>query len=276
MSLPDPVETESDANFTMTSASAVSSMIFGIASPLGLCTCISPMVTSILAIVLGHISLSKIKQSNGRLLGRGNAIAGLILGYIFLPLSILLTFVYFSFLGTLPEPGAKTNKTKQARGLELAEVQLAGAREGFTSGNTPKAKELAKTYSEKLSFLIQETVVEKKGDIEKSVDDRVAAYCQLNNDSICFLVKIPGYRHYQDESKQLLADMAWSVGGVTASETELPAGSRLGVGLKGLLFYGAVMVGDEDAESPSISNENKFHLEQFFRKPRPVAAGDEK
>lgn len=274
MSLHEPVETESDAEFTMTSASAIASMIFGIASPIGICTCISPILTSILAIVLGNIALSRIAKSNGRLLGRGNAIAGLVLGYIFLPLSIGLTFLYYSVLSNLPAPaapGARGAPTRQqASQLDIAEIQLSGAPEGFTAGNTPKAKELAESYSQNLSFLIQKTVVEKKRGTEKSVDDRVAVVCQLNGDSICFLVKIPGYRHYEDEAKQVLADMAWAVGTATANESELPVGSQLGVGLKGLLFYGAVMVGDKDAESPSVSNDLKFHLQRFFRTPPPV------
>ena len=283
MSLHEPIEAELDSEYTMSSASAVSSMIFGIASPLGICTCISPMVTSILAIVLGHISLSKIKKSNGRLLGRGNAIAGLILGYIFLPLSIGLTFLYYSAVANMPEPGSRmgpganrgpaANRASAASlGLADAELKLSGAKEGFTTGNTPEAHELAKTYSEKLSFLIQNTIVEKRRDVEKSVDDRVIVNCQLNDDSVCFLVKIPDYRKYEDEAKSGLADMAWAVGTITASEAELPDGSRLGVGLKGIVFYGAVMVGDMDAESPSISGDAKFHLERFYRKPQPAFA----
>jgi uncharacterized protein DUF4190 len=38
--------------------------------------------TSIAAIVLGHLALSDIKKSAGRIAGRGLAVAGLVLGYV--------------------------------------------------------------------------------------------------------------------------------------------------------------------------------------------------
>jgi type IV pilus assembly protein PilA len=56
-----------------TSGMAIASLIFGIPF---LC-----FPFSILAIVFGHVSLSQIKKSAGRLGGKGLAIAGLVLGY---------------------------------------------------------------------------------------------------------------------------------------------------------------------------------------------------
>ena len=56
-----------------TSGKAIASLILGIMNVFPLC---------IVAIVLGHISLSEIKKSAGRLKGEGLAIAGLILGYL--------------------------------------------------------------------------------------------------------------------------------------------------------------------------------------------------
>jgi type IV pilus assembly protein PilA len=47
---------------------------------------------AIAAVVLGHLSLSEIRQSAGRLAGRGMAIAGLVLGYLglsFIPILII-------------------------------------------------------------------------------------------------------------------------------------------------------------------------------------------
>ncbi len=47
-------------------------------------------ITTILAIIFGHISLSQIKRSGGRLKGQGLAIAGLVIGYCsFLPILIM-------------------------------------------------------------------------------------------------------------------------------------------------------------------------------------------
>ena len=57
-----------------TSGLAVASMVLGI---LWLW-----WIGSVLAVIFGHVALGQISHSNGRLGGRGMAIAGLVLGYI--------------------------------------------------------------------------------------------------------------------------------------------------------------------------------------------------
>lgn len=65
-----------------TSGKATASLICGILFPFGF--------TAIAAVVLGHLALSEIKRSAGRLLGRGQAVAGLVLGYFGIAVPILL------------------------------------------------------------------------------------------------------------------------------------------------------------------------------------------
>ena len=60
---------------------AIAALVLGLIP----CTCIP----SLLAIIFGHIALSKIDQSRGQLKGRGMAMAGLVLGYIFTALNII-------------------------------------------------------------------------------------------------------------------------------------------------------------------------------------------
>src|SRR5262249_15869329 len=62
---------------TETSGKATASLISAIAAYV-----IVPFIGAIVAIVLGHMGLSEIKKSAGRLKGEGMAIAGLVLGYI--------------------------------------------------------------------------------------------------------------------------------------------------------------------------------------------------
>lgn len=50
-------------------------------------------VTSIIAIILGHIGLSQVKNSNGAESGEGLALAGLILGYVFVVGWVLYFFI---------------------------------------------------------------------------------------------------------------------------------------------------------------------------------------
>jgi hypothetical protein len=67
---------------------AIASLVAGI---LGLLPLLG--VGSLAAVVLGHVSLAKIRRSNGTLIGRGMALAGLILGYVVLVL--LAAYVLF-------------------------------------------------------------------------------------------------------------------------------------------------------------------------------------
>lgn len=60
-----------------TSGQAIASLVCG---ALGLV--ILPFIASVPAVILGHLSLSSIKKSAGRLKGQGLAIAGLVMGYL--------------------------------------------------------------------------------------------------------------------------------------------------------------------------------------------------
>jgi predicted Zn finger-like uncharacterized protein len=66
---------------------AVWSMVLGI---LGVITCVAGFLFGIPAVILGHISHSRIRSSNGALGGQGVALSGFILGYIAIGLSVLL------------------------------------------------------------------------------------------------------------------------------------------------------------------------------------------
>jgi hypothetical protein len=72
-----------------TSGMAVASMVIGILGLLGLHMCGAFLI----GIPLGHLALNKIKYSNGRIGGRGIAIAGLVMNYIpAIGIGILLLF----------------------------------------------------------------------------------------------------------------------------------------------------------------------------------------
>ncbi|MGB7346294.1 MAG: DUF4190 domain-containing protein [Pirellulaceae bacterium] len=68
---------------------AIASLILAITSPFLLFICGLSLISSLLAIVFGHIARSEIKNSNGQMNGEGMALGGLIGGYVFLCLSVL-------------------------------------------------------------------------------------------------------------------------------------------------------------------------------------------
>jgi type II secretory pathway pseudopilin PulG len=69
-----------------TSALAIASLV---------CACLFPcLITPILGIIFGHISLSQIKRSGGKLKGQGLAIAGLVIGYCsFIPVILIIAAI---------------------------------------------------------------------------------------------------------------------------------------------------------------------------------------
>ncbi len=77
-----------------TAPMAVASFILGL---LG-CT----LIGSVLAIVFGHIALSQIRQSQGKLGGKGLAITGLILGYLVIVPAVIVAIVVLAILALAP------------------------------------------------------------------------------------------------------------------------------------------------------------------------------
>lgn len=79
---------------------ALASMILGVAGlTVGLCIIFFP-VLPILAVVFGHISLSKVSRSGQP--GRGYAVAGLVLGYVGVALAI--GWLILVIIGTVASP----------------------------------------------------------------------------------------------------------------------------------------------------------------------------
>ncbi len=68
---------------------AIISMVAGIIGFVGL-----PLIGSIAAVICGHLAMNEIKNSQGRLGGKGFATAGLILGYI----GLVLTALFVAFI----------------------------------------------------------------------------------------------------------------------------------------------------------------------------------
>lgn len=205
---------------TRTSVSAVTSFVFGLMSPVVLCGVLSTVVTSLMAIVLGHIALVKIKRNQGSLFGKWQAITGLVFGYLFLPLSLFLT------PGFLTPPTISDNVVagmqSNSNGLQKAESEFNRSK-AIGMGNTPEATDMAKEFSRLLSSAINAAIVQEvEWGEDKKLNDTCRVYCHLNDDSVCFLVKIPGYKDYQKgETREALESFAWASGKNVVSNSRL-------------------------------------------------------
>ena len=75
---------------------AIASLICGIAAYI-----VIPFLGALAAIIMGHIALSQIKDSNGLLKGKGMATAGLVLGYVQIGLGVLVVVILIALAPTI-------------------------------------------------------------------------------------------------------------------------------------------------------------------------------
>lgn len=108
-----------------TSGKATASLISGIAAYV-----IAPFIGAIVAVVLGHLGLSEIKKSAGRLKGDGMAIAGLVLGYIQiagLPFILIIAAIAIPNLLRARMAANEASAVGSLRTLTTAEISYAAA-----------------------------------------------------------------------------------------------------------------------------------------------------
>jgi hypothetical protein len=122
------------------------------------------LFTSIPAVICGHIAWSKIRKSRGALRGKGIAIAGLILGYIAIPLGVLGTLMMIDMI--------KSDR-ERLRQLEAERKEIAsddGKLKVTTSGFWVKRSDLNKraslqaAYKDKEMYVI--VITEAKTDLD--------------------------------------------------------------------------------------------------------------
>jgi type II secretory pathway pseudopilin PulG len=111
------------------SGKAVASLVFGLLF-------VIPFAF-IAAIVFGHVALSEIKRSAGRLKGEGMAIAGLVLGYlwiVFIPIILIVAAIAIPNLLRARIAANETSAVASVRTLNVAEISYASAHPstGFT------------------------------------------------------------------------------------------------------------------------------------------------
>lgn len=120
-----------------TSGKAIASLVFG------LFLFFFPF--SIVAIIFGHLSLSDIKKSAGRLTGQGLAIAGLVLGYAgvaFIPIVLIIAAIAIPNLLRARIAANESSAMAGTRTIMAAEMSYASGHpdEGFTCSLSNLAK----------------------------------------------------------------------------------------------------------------------------------------
>lgn len=238
-----------------TSGLGIASMVLGILSPFFFLACGASIFTSIAAVICGHLSLRTKAHESGRAPARGAAITGLALGYLFLLLSPIWAFIWYQAL-TNPDNGNQLAARGDAVGgvdqkgkdlLHDMEMKVMGASNGAAHGNSEEAKKLAQEFSDALLRLRDENFTGGNDKGMKLTRGMFLVCCELNPGSCAFVVHVPEFRSFTKDAKEGLADLAWMSAQETAAKHIGPQG-ELAVGLKGVMFYGAVMTGTCDSE----------------------------
>jgi hypothetical protein len=158
--------------------------------------------------------------------------------------------------------------------LDDVEDQIRTDSGGIAHGNSDEAKALAQAFSELMQTLRDELFTKRDGGLSLS-GKKFITYCELRPGQCAFVIHVPEYRKFNDDAKESLAELAWTVAQRTV-EGKLQPGDKLAVGLKGVVLYGSVMVGevgepDGDEPSPEIDGDERADLLPFFKPEEPPA-----
>jgi hypothetical protein len=247
---------------------ALFSLLLSVASPFFVCVCLSYLtpIVSLAGIVMGHIALVRIARSGGTKSGSGLAIGGLVIGY---PMFLLGLMFWAILLMPRPKPVPIDENSPAAR-LNAAEGKINSDSDGIAHGNTPEAKALAEKYATTMKSLREAFFTKGKKGISLSGGNFIT-YCELHDGRCIFITHVPQYRKFTGDAKDSLAEIAWEAAQETVSDT-LHEGDDLGVGLKGVVFYGSVMVGHVTSiggDKRGLEKEtesDKRLLEPFFER----------
>ncbi|HEX5105527.1 MAG TPA: DUF4190 domain-containing protein, partial [Pirellulaceae bacterium] len=194
---------------------ATLSLVLGLISPVLLCACGLSALTSLGAIISGHIALAKIAKSKGVLTGRGMAISGLVLGYVLLAFSILFWVRLGPSIfraGDRAERGAANADVAQTPEDRLLETELrvlTASTEGVATGNTRAAKEIAGEYAESLKSMRDDLFTKDRERVLSLTDGHFIVHCELHADRCALIVHVPGYRDFTSDAKKTLEELAW-------------------------------------------------------------------
>lgn len=220
----------------------------------------------------------------GRTGGRGMAIAGLVLGYIFLllsPIAIYGAYQFFRNAANAPrqmgdEKIASLGDGSGAERLKAMERRVMTSTKGSAQGNTEAAQRLAQEFSEAMGKVrdVAITKNEKRG--LQLTGGHFVTYCELRKNACTFVVHVPEFRNYDDEAKKFICEMGW-IAAQDCALKEIGLGGELALGMKGVLNYGGVMTGT--CNGPAIQQEiaesaNEAVLAAFLERVRTQPANE--
>ena len=255
-----------------TSAWATTSLVLAILGPVFSCLCIPSILFALGGIFSGHKARGQIMSSNGGKTGIGMATTGLVLSYITFALCILMAPGYIAGFREAQNRGP-TPVDERSTALREAESFIRSDTNGIANGNSPLAIELAKQFSDAMKELREEGFEAAEEGIDIT-DGEFLTYCELHEDGCLFLTQAPMLRKFADDAKDTLGELSWKTAQELTQDV-LEPDAKLGVGMKGMLVYGQIRVGEHQDINIPINTNNRDVLLQFFPTDESVDDLDE-
>jgi len=198
----------------------------------------------------------------------------ILLGCLGLALTGIIGIIVFIAVVVKTTPVTAEQKTFMEANIKLMTYKNS---KGF--GNTEKAKKLADMFSDMAAVMVALGFEKDKEDTASTHDQKFITHCQLNEDSVCFLVHVPQFKRYKGEVRDDLIKVCWDTAKLILGK-KVPDDIELAVGVRGNFAYGGSAIGKRETDKPVTENsflvaEGKFY--KYFKKTaEKVAVGEAK
>ncbi|MDB4265317.1 hypothetical protein N9891_01060, partial [bacterium] len=187
--------------------------------------------------------------------------------------AILLVLIVIGVIAGGGEKTPKVSPVEPTVTLKQAESSIVSSGDGLAYSNSEAGQALAAEFSaqfKKAALDGTDTIKERHDFI---------THCQLNDDSVLFLVHVPKLRKFDKESKERFCEIGWVIAQNVLTENFLTKNNikldtKLAVGVKGLALYQNIYFGKFNPENLSdeltgvtLKSKDSSLLEEFFKTP---------
>lgn len=248
------------------SALSTISAIFGAISVPFMCLCYMGLPLAIVAIICGHLGRAQVKNSGGRQGGAGTALAGLILGYLSVVFFVGSMGLLFLSASTSPGFGSATPNADGEFEFRQAETSVLHNVTQIDGESTTKqpAKPLAEHYLSSLQEL-DAMIAESEGQKTPPPPFPYSVYVRLNENSVIFLVKVPGFAGFPPEEQDAIRRNCWSIAHACVADV-IPEDGEVGVVIFNSWSFDSAYLSSADPDNAKAElNDVQAELSSIFR-----------
>lgn len=156
--------------------------------------------------------------------------------------------------------------------FDAATSKIVASTKETAFGNNKEAQALA----ERFSALLRNKLAEGKENPVPPGKGPFYTYCELREERACFLVRVPDFSSYEGGARTSLIQSAWSAAAAVTKELRRKKDRRIGVGLRGKLVYGGLVIGmgNEEPKTEQGFMVRWEALYEFFAEEEAPPASD--